>query len=76
MNIPVSSLISSMYSIPTSKTSVSPVTTGITAGGGILVSVLTVTTGVILASVLTVPNLPATIKLNKYIPCVYMYMIS
>lgn len=59
---PVSSFISSMYSIPTSKTSVSPVEIVVTAGGRVLLSVvLIVTTGEMFGSTFgaTVPNFPA-----------------
>lgn len=62
---PVSSFISSIYSIPTSKTSVSPVVIGVTAGGRVLLSVvLIVTTGETFSSTFgaTVPNFPAITK--------------
>lgn len=47
--------------MPTNNTSVSPIVIGVTTGGRLLVSVLTVTTGDIFDSILgtTVPNLPA-----------------
>lgn len=69
--IPVSSFISSIYSIPTNKTSGSPSTIGVTTGGRLLVSVLTVTTGEItFESILgtTVPSLPAK---NIYFIIIY-----